>query len=39
MSDRVAVFIDYQNLHGWARRLFLPVNAHPADDSPEPNAA
>ncbi|MCV2489032.1 hypothetical protein OF117_06625 [Geodermatophilus sp. YIM 151500] len=29
MSDRVVVFIDYQNVHGWARRLFLPVNAPP----------
>jgi len=24
------VFIDYQNVHGWARRQFHPVNAHPA---------
>ena len=24
------VFIDYQNAHGWARRQFQPVNAHPA---------
>lgn len=23
MSDRVVVFIDYQNVHGWARRQFL----------------
>ena len=24
------VFIDYQNVHGWARRQFHPVNAHHA---------
>jgi uncharacterized LabA/DUF88 family protein len=36
MSDRVVIFIDYQNLHGWARRLFLPVNAHPADGHVDP---
>lgn len=29
-TDRVMVFMDYQNLHGWARRQFQPVNAHPA---------
>lgn len=28
--NRTIVFIDYQNLHGWARRQFQPVNAHPA---------
>lgn len=26
--DRVAVFVDYQNVHGWARRQFLPYGAH-----------
>jgi hypothetical protein len=36
MSDRVVVLIDYQNLHGWVRRLFLPVNAHPADGHVDP---
>lgn len=25
--DRVVVFMDYQNVHGWARRLFLPYGA------------
>lgn len=24
------VFVDYQNVHGWARRRFHPVNSHPA---------
>lgn len=24
IMDRVAVFFDYQNVHGWARRQFLP---------------
>lgn len=28
--DRVLVFIDYQNVHGWARRQFLPYGAEPA---------
>ena len=36
MSDRVVVFIDYQNVHGWTRRVFLPVNAHPADGHVDP---
>ena len=27
MSDRVVALIDYQNVHGWARRLFPPANA------------
>ena len=36
VPDRVAVFIDYQNVHGWARRKFLPVNAHPADGHIDP---
>lgn len=34
MSDtagRVAVFTDYQNVHGWARRQFLPFGADPSD--------
>jgi len=29
-AERVVVFVDYHNVHGWARRLFQPVNAHPA---------
>ena len=28
--DRVVVFMDYQNVHGWARRQFHPINCHPA---------
>ncbi|GAB4908096.1 hypothetical protein MAHJHV65_46010 [Mycobacterium avium subsp. hominissuis] len=28
--DRVVVFIDYQNVHGWARRNFVGERAHPA---------
>lgn len=28
--DRVIVFIDYQNVHGWARRQFKPVGSDPA---------
>lgn len=28
--DRVVVFMDYQNVHGWARRQFHPVNAAPS---------
>ena len=28
--DRVVVFIDYQNVHGWARRQFLPYGADAA---------
>ena len=27
---RVVVFMDYQNLHGWARRQFQPINVDPA---------
>ncbi len=30
MSDRVVVFVDYQNVHGWARRQFHPGNVDPA---------
>ncbi len=30
MPDRVVVYIDYQNAHGWARRQFHPVGVHPA---------
>lgn len=30
MPDRVIVFIDYQNAHGWARRQFHPSAADPA---------
>lgn len=29
-SDRVLVFLDYQNMHGWARRSFHPASAPPA---------
>ncbi|HET9871905.1 MAG TPA: hypothetical protein VFP89_04830 [Propionibacteriaceae bacterium] len=28
--DRVVVFIDYQRVHGWARRQFLPYGADAA---------
>jgi uncharacterized LabA/DUF88 family protein len=35
-SDRVVVFIDYQNLHGWARRQFQPVNAPAAAGHVDP---
>lgn len=30
MADRVIIFVDYQNVHGWARRQFLPYGADPA---------
>lgn len=36
MTDRVVVFIDYQNVHGWARRQFLGVNPHPAQGHVDP---
>ena len=36
LPDRVTVFIDYQNVHGWARRLFLPIGAHPAQGHVDP---
>lgn len=29
--DRVVVFMDYQNVHGWARRLFLPFGSEASD--------
>lgn len=29
--DRVVVFMDYQNVHGWARRQFLPFGADPSE--------
>lgn len=29
--DRVVVFVDYQNVHGWARRQFLPYGADRSD--------
>ena len=29
--DRVVVFMDYQNIHGWARRQFLPFGADPSE--------
>jgi len=28
--DRVMIFVDYQNVHGWARRQFHPIGSHPA---------
>lgn len=34
--DRVIVFVDYQNVHGWARRQFHPVGAHPAEGHIDP---
>jgi DNA-binding transcriptional regulator YhcF (GntR family)/uncharacterized LabA/DUF88 family protein len=34
--DRVVVFVDYQNVHGWARRQFHPVGAHPAEGHIDP---
>ena len=33
--DRVVVFMDYQNVHGWARRQFLPFGASPSDSDPD----
>jgi len=36
MADRVIVFIDYQNVHGWARRRFKPVGANPAQGHIDP---
>jgi len=30
-TDRVVVFMDYQNVFGWARRQFLPFGADPAE--------
>lgn len=30
MPDRVVVFMDYQNVHGWARRSFNRLNADPS---------
>jgi uncharacterized LabA/DUF88 family protein len=29
--DRVVVFMDYQNVHGWARRRFLNLGADPGE--------
>ncbi|MDR2974668.1 MAG: NYN domain-containing protein [Propionibacteriaceae bacterium] len=31
IPDRVVVFMDYQNVHGWARRQFLDLGADPSD--------
>lgn len=28
--DRVVVFLDYQDVHGWACRQFLPFGADPS---------
>jgi uncharacterized LabA/DUF88 family protein len=36
VDDRVLVFIDHQNLHGWAWRQFLPVNAMRAEGHIDP---
>lgn len=36
VTDRVVVFVDYQNLHGWAKRCFLPRGCHPADGHVDP---
>lgn len=29
--DRVVVFMDYQNVHGWVRRQFLPFGTDPSE--------
>lgn len=34
--DRVTVFVDYQNVHGWARRCFHPIGTHPSDGHIDP---
>jgi uncharacterized LabA/DUF88 family protein len=36
MVDRVVVFMDYQNVHGWARRQFYPHGADPAQGHVDP---
>lgn len=36
MADSVVVFMDYQNVHGWARRQFLGHGAHPAQGHVDP---
>lgn len=36
MADRVVVFLDYQNVHGWARRQFYPYGAYPAQGHIDP---
>lgn len=36
MAERVVVFIDYQNLHGWARRLFYGHGAAPSQGHVDP---
>lgn len=36
MANRVVVFMDYQNVHGWALRQFFPVNAGPAQGHVDP---
>ncbi len=35
-AQRVVVFVDYQNLHGWARRRFLPPGSAPATGHIDP---
>ncbi|GAB3109638.1 hypothetical protein GCM10027055_07960 [Janibacter alkaliphilus] len=39
LQQRVGVFFDYQNVHGWARRCFLDNAADPADGHIHPLAA
>ncbi|NEK96613.1 NYN domain-containing protein [Modestobacter muralis] len=36
MADRLVVFIDYQNVHGSARRQFFPAGSHPAEGHIDP---
>lgn len=36
MADRVVVFMDYQNIHGWARRSFLDYGADASDGHVSP---
>ena len=36
MTDRVVVFIDYQNVHGWARRQFFSYGCNPAEGHIDP---
>jgi hypothetical protein len=34
--DRVTVFVDYQNVHGWAGRCFQPAGVHPSQGHIDP---
>jgi uncharacterized LabA/DUF88 family protein len=36
MADNVVVFMDYQNVHGWARRQFLDYGSDPAEGHVDP---